>query len=353
MTTGKPAGQAIRKNVPLHGFNSFRVPATAACLAQPRTTDELQAVLDQAVHCPGPLRVIGGGTNLLIVDDLPGLLLQPALEGIKWLGRAGEGWLLRVGAGICWHELVCHCVARNRPGLENLALIPGTVGAAPVQNIGAYGSQFSDVCDSVEAVDLNTGKSCSLSAADCRFGYRDSRFRQEPGRWVITSVTLRLPDHFAPRLDYPGLIQALGSRATAADLSPAEVADAVIRVRQSKLPGLGPDEPGSAGSFFKNPVVALTQVEALQARWPKLPCHPLADGSHGKLSAGWMIDALGYKGFRVGDAGVYARHALVLVNHGQATGRELLALAREIQNAVQAEFGVWLEPEPLIWPEPV
>ncbi|MFP4294892.1 MAG: UDP-N-acetylmuramate dehydrogenase [Halothiobacillaceae bacterium] len=352
MSPRPPCSGDLRAGVPLESMNSFRVAARAEWFARPGTIEQLQTVLDRARGLSGPLRVIGHGTNVLIVDDLPGVLLQPAIGGIECLACDADRRRLRVGAGESWHALVRYCMEREWPGLENLALIPGTVGAAPVQNIGAYGRQFSDFCLSVTALDRTTGHLVQLPAEDCQFGYRDSRFRRAPGRWIITAVELELPVHFVPRLDYPGLRASLGARAEAPDLRPAEVAEAVERVRRSKLPDLAPDQPGSAGSFFKNPVVSAGQARALNARWPDLPSHPVGQDGACKLSAAWMIEATGWKGCRVADAGVYDRHALVLVNHGQASGRMILELAASIRDSVRETFGVTLEPEPLIWPEP-
>jgi len=336
------------ENASLTVLNSFRVPARAGCLIELTNPARIPAALDIVARLDAPPLILGGGSNLLLVSELVPVVLRPRFDGIQLLGEEQGRRCLRVAAGVNWHELVRHCVEKGWPGLENLALIPGTTGAAPVQNIGAYGVQFADVCRVVEAVSLSSGETRRFEAVDCQFGYRDSRFKREAGQWLITSVELSLPATFAPRIDYPGLAEALADQGSVEALTPGRVADAVERVRRGKLPGPEADQPGCAGSFFKNPVVSTATASRLAERWPELPRYPGATPDQVKLSAAWLIEQDGWKGYRDGDAGVYHRHALVLVNHGQASGAEIWALARRIMDSVEARFGVRLEPEPLV-----
>ncbi len=362
----------VTENASLRALNTFRVEARARFLVTLETLDDIPAFLSDERFCDLPRLILGGGSNILFRDDFPGVVVHVDLKGVELLGEDSDFRYLAVAAGENWHDFVRWTVGQDWPGLENLSLIPGTVGAAPVQNIGAYGVELADVCQAVEAVDLATGESGVISAEDCRFAYRDSRFKQEPWRWLITSVLLRLPKAFTPRLDYPGVREALeacrselardkkGSRACASfalaspllrgdELMPLLVSDAICAVRRAKLPGLEADQPGSAGSFFKNPLVSKAQGESLRERFPSMPSWDVADGRV-KLSAGWLIDQCGWKGRREGDAGIYARHALVLVNHGRASGASLWALAQRVRDDVMARFGVDLEPEPIVLP---
>jgi len=340
---------SLLENAPLAGLNSFRVDACARCLVRIETPTDIPAALALQPHCGADRLVLGGGSNVLFTADFPGLVMQVAIPGIQWLGEDEHYRYLSVGAGVNWHALVRWSVERDYAGLENLALIPGTVGAAPVQNIGAYGVELADVCRAVEAYDLEQGRMHRFAAADCRFGYRDSRFKQEASRWLITAVEFALPKVFEPKTDYPGVEAALAAQGAAGPLTPRRLADAIEAVRRSKLPSLEADQPGSAGSFFKNPLVCTELAEALAKRYPALPRYPAGEGRV-KLSAAWLIEQAGWKGVRRGDAGVYDRHALVLVNYGRASGADIWALAKEIIASVQERFGITLEPEPLILP---
>ncbi len=335
----------IVEHASLREYNSFRVEARARYLITLETLEDIPAFLHDARFRGLPRLILGGGSNVLFCSDFPGVVLHVALKGIEWLGEDAHERYLAVAAGENWHELVCWTIERGWAGLENLSLIPGTVGAAPVQNIGAYGVEFHDVCKAVEATDLETGQSVVLPAEACRFAYRSSRFKEEEGRWLITAVLLKLPKVYRPRLDYPGLREALGER----EPTPRAVFDAVCDLRRAKLPGLEADQPGSAGSFFKNPLISAQQASTLQARFPDLPAWPQADGRV-KLPAAWLIEQCGWKGYREGDAGVSARHALVLVNHGRATGAEIDRLAGRIRASVAQRFGIRLEAEPRILP---
>lgn len=335
----------IEEHASLREHNTFRVEARARYFVTLEQLEDIPALLADERLRTLPRLILGGGSNVLFRADFPGVVVRVALRGIELLGEDESHRLVRAAAGESWHDFVRWTVGQGWPGLENLSLIPGTVGAAPVQNIGAYGVELADVCEAAEAVDLGTGESRVFDRAACRFAYRDSLFKQQAGRWLITSVTFRLPKVFAPRLDYPGVREALGG----VEPTPLAVLDAICAVRRAKLPGLAPGEPGSAGSFFKNPLVSKAQGESLRERFPDIPSWDVADGRV-KLSAAWLIDQCGWKGRRDGDAGVYAKHALVLVNHGRATGEQLWRLAEAIRSSVRQRFGVDLEPEPIVLP---
>lgn len=339
---------------PLAALNTFGIAATARELWRLERVDEvapLLATLRAAGELDDPARwplVLGGGSNLLIAGDLAQPVLQVAIGGRQLGDDDGETVVVQAGAGESWDGLVRWTLAQRAWGLENLALIPGTVGASPIQNIGAYGVELRDRFDSLDAVDLRTGTMRRFDAPECAFGYRDSVFKQAGGsRWMVVTVRLRLQRRPSLSLDY-GEIRDELARAGVAEPSPRAVADAVTAIRRRKLPD--PAVLGNAGSFFKNPVVSPDQADALRLREPGLPAWPVGDRV--KLSAAWMIDRCGWKGFRDGDAGVHAAHALVLVNHGAATGAQLLALARRIQDSVHERFGVRLEAEPVVVGEP-
>ncbi|MGC9008452.1 MAG: UDP-N-acetylmuramate dehydrogenase [Halothiobacillaceae bacterium] len=335
----------LEEHVSLLAHNTFRVEARARYFAILEQMEDIPVLLADERFQRLPRLILGGGSNILFRADFPGVVVRVALRGIELLGEDESHRLVRAAAGENWHDFVRWTVGQGWPGLENLSLIPGTVGAAPVQNIGAYGVELADVCEAVEAVELSTGEFHRFDRAACRFAYRDSLFKQQAGRWLITSVTFRLPKAFAPKPDYPGVREALGG----VEPSPLAISDAVCAVRRAKLPGLAPHDPGSAGSFFKNPLIPAHQLAHLRAVFPLMPAWPQADG-RAKLSAAWLIEQCGWKGYRRGDAGVYAKHALVLVNHGRATGAELELLAKTIQSSVAERFGVALEPEALILP---
>jgi UDP-N-acetylmuramate dehydrogenase len=333
----------IEEHASLREHNTFRVEARARYLVTVERLEDIPALLADVRVQGLPRLILGGGSNILFRADFPGVVVRVVLRGIELVGEDESHRLVRAAAGENWHDFVRWTVGQGWPGLENLSLIPGTVGAAPVQNIGAYGVELSEVCEAVEAVDLGTGESHRFDRTACRFAYRDSLFKQQSGRWLISAVTFRLPKTFAPRLNYPGVREALGE----VEPTPLAVSEAICAVRRAKLPGLAPGEPGSAGSFFKNPLVPAAQAEALRASYPGLPAWPQPDGRV-KLSAAWLIEQCGWKGYREGDAGVYAKHALVLVNHGRATGEQLWRLAEALRVSVRQRFGVDLEPEPIV-----
>lgn len=288
--------------------------------------------------------VLGAGSNIVLTRDFDGLVLLNEIRGCTLVREDADAWYVEAGGGESWHALVRWSLDAGMPGLENLALIPGTVGAAPIQNIGAYGVEMHEYFDSLSAVELATGQSRVFDAQQCAFGYRDSFFkRQGRGRFAIVSVTFRLPKVWRPRLAYADVARALSSYAEPGGVTPQAVFDAVVAIRRAKLPD--PQALGNAGSFFKNPIIDAAAYATLRAREPDLVAYPQADGSF-KLAAGWLIDRCGWKGRALGQASVHATQALVLVNRGGATGADILALAHAIQQDVQQRFGVALECEP-------
>ena len=333
----------LLENAPLAELNTLRVAATARRLAEVRSAAALPELLDSQ-PAQGPVLVLGEGSNVLFAADYPGLVLRPLFADVRVLEDDGATALVRAEAGAGWDWLVDWTLGRGLAGLENLALIPGQVGAAPIQNIGAYGAEVAESIEYVEAWDRTQHCGRRLCRAECGFGYRDSIFKRAPERWIVTAVVFRLSRSAALRLDYAGVREELAAAGiTVPDAQ--QVAAAVRRLRRRKLPD--PAVIGNAGSFFKNPVVAAPVAAQLQAEFAGLPVHPAGAGL-AKLSAAWLIERCGWRGVREGDAGIAAQHALVLVNHGHASGGQLLALARRVSQSVSERFGVRLEPEPRI-----
>lgn len=339
------AGWRLTEHAPLRSRNTLGVDAQARFLLELQDLAALPAALVLE-----PLRQrhwlpIGAGSNLLLAGDVDAVALSFDARAMTVVGEDAEAVLVRAEAGVAWHALVLWTLEHGLYGLENLALIPGTAGACPIQNIGAYGVEAGEHITSVEAWDTQTNAWCRLSRAQCAFGYRDSVFKRQPGRWLITAVTFALSRTPALRIEYAGLRHELEDMGIEHP-GPREVAEAVIRVRRRKLPD--PAVLGNAGSFFKNPIVAAEVADRLQSRLPGLPVFSGDAADTRKLSAAWLIEQAGWKGHRAGDAGVSPDHALVLVNYGQASGAQLLALARQIAASVQQRFGVAIEPEPRI-----
>jgi UDP-N-acetylmuramate dehydrogenase len=317
----------------------------AKALVRVRSEADVKRVVNHPELGIAPKFILGGGSNLVLTQDVDLCVLKLEIKGIRLLEAREDAWIVEVGAGESWHETVQWCLDHGLPGLENMALIPGTVGAAPVQNIGAYGVELKDRFESLDAVDLVTGRSITLNAAQCAFGYRDSVFKQHlQGKSVITTVRLRLPRPWVPVLGYLELERKMAETGIASP-GPRQIFDWICEVRRAKLPD--PSVVGNAGSFFKNPVVSAEQCRDIIGRDPEIVHYPLEDGSF-KLAAGWMIDACGWKGKSIGRAGVYERQALVLVNRGGASGAEVVTLARAIQESVYGRFGIRLEPEPVV-----
>ncbi len=336
---------AVRHQVSLKRLNSFGVEARAARLIELEAAADLPAAIALARDVP-PALVLGGGSNLLFAHDPPGTVLRMMLRGRRLVGHAGDATVVEAAAGETWHDFVGWTIAQGLNGLENLALIPGSVGASPVQNVGAYGVEVGDCLESLDAVSLLDGGARRFDAADCGFGYRDSIFKRAAGaHWLITAVRFRLSRSPRPRLDYGELREELRARGISVP-GARDVAEAVCAIRRRKLPD--PAAIGNAGSFFKNPVVPAAHAGRLRSAHPDLPIHPGPDGDSAKLPAAWLIERCGWKGHRDGDAGVHARHALVLVNHGAATGAQILALSERIRESVQARFGIALEREPVV-----
>lgn len=332
----------VRQDVSLKPYNSFAVEARASHFVEVENDPQLLAALDYAQVQRLPVLLLGGGSNLLLTADVQALVLRMASRGIRILADDGEQVLVEAEAGEAWHPFVLWTLEQGFAGLENLSLIPGTVGAAPVQNIGAYGVELKDCFAGLTALDRQSGELREFSLQDCAFAYRDSQFKRESGRWVILRVRFQLSRTAALHLDYGPVRQRLAEQGITAPTA-ADVSRAICAIRSDKLPD--PSQLGNAGSFFKNPLVSAEQARALRQQHADLVAYPQADGQV-KLAAGWLIEQAGWKGYRVGDAGVHRLQALVLVNYGQATGQELLALAQRIQADISARFDVQLEIEP-------
>ncbi len=347
----------VEKNVPLQFSNTFGIMAKALTLVRITSEQDIAAVLADPALREAPKFVLGGGSNIVITGDVKPVVLKVEIKGKKLVGETARAWIVEAGAGESWHDIVDWTVHQGYPGLENLALIPGTVGGSPVQNIGAYGVELQDRFESLDAVDLTTGKTFTLDAAQCAFGYRDSVFKHSStgpnglglaGKALITRVRFALPKAWKPVLGYADLEKKM---ALAPGVQPdaLQIYDWICEIRRAKLPD--PQVIGNAGSFFKNPTVSPEQCADIIQREPKIVHYQLADGSV-KLAAGWLIDACGWKGKSIGNAGVYERQALVLVNRGghenPVTGGEVMTLAKAIQTSVYERFGILLEPEPVV-----
>jgi UDP-N-acetylmuramate dehydrogenase len=335
----------IDSGVSLKPYNTFGLPAVAHTLVRITSDADVRRVVDHPQLGIAPKFILGGGSNIILTRDMPQVVLKVEVRGMRVVDEHADSVIVEAGAGEGWHDFVEFTLQHDLAGLENLALIPGTVGAAPVQNIGAYGVELQDRFEALDAVDLVTGRSVTLGPGVCAFGYRDSIFKHAlAGRSLITRVRFRLPKPWQPVLGYLELQKKMVETGIAKP-SPRQVFDWVCAIRRAKLPD--PATIGNAGSFFKNPVVTPEQCRDIIGRDPEIVHYPMADGSV-KLAAAWMIDACGWKGKSVGQAGVYERQALVLVNRGAAIGSEVMTLARAIQESVYGRFGIRLEPEPVV-----
>jgi UDP-N-acetylmuramate dehydrogenase len=339
----------ILENHSLANLNTLALGQSARYFATIESPADLSLALCFAREHALPWMILGGGSNLVLSQDYPGLVIHNQLKGIEWLEEDGDNVRIKVAAGEHWHALVSHCLDKGWYGLENLALIPGTAGAAPVQNIGAYGVELCDVFYSLEAWDEQQQQCVTLDKSRCAFAYRDSVFKQQPGRFVILSLILQLStaprvnihyqslqDYFSPRGPHPMLAE---------DIRPRNVFDAVVAIRKSKLPD--PAQMPNAGSFFKNPLVTADQYAALLKQYPALVSYPAAGGQR-KLAAGWLIEQAGWKGKTLGHVGVHPQQALVLVHHGQGSGAELLQFATLLREDIRQRYGVTLEMEPVV-----
>ncbi len=336
-------GYTLIENAPLATRNTLRVNARARLLAEINDASKLTELLDFPAVRNGKLLVLGEGSNMLFTGHYDGTVLAMATRGVQ-VEQDGDVARIAVAAGERWDDFVRWTLGQGYAGLENLILIPGTVGAAPIQNIGAYGTEVAEFIDSVEAWDTQERRVAVLDRAACAFAYRDSVFKHQPGRYIVTAVRFALPRSRALRTDYAGIAEEL-VRMGVDKPAPFHVAEAVVHLRTKKLPD--PAVIGNAGSFFKNPLVDAALGEALKREHPELVSWVGHDGRW-KLSAAWLIETSGFKGQREGDAGISNRHALVLVNHGRATGGELWAFAQKVIEGVRAKFGVTLEPEPVV-----
>lgn len=332
----------VQAQVSLKPFNSFGIDVRARLFAEAHTDADVREALAYATGQQLPLLVIGGGSNLLLTQDIDALVLRMASQGIRVLNDDGVHIVVEAEAGEAWHPFVLWTLAQGFSGLENLSLIPGTVGAAPMQNIGAYGVEIKDVFAGLTALDRHTGELRDFSLAECNFAYRDSLFKHEVGRWLILRVRFALSRAVHLKLEYGPVQQRLTEQGIA-QATPSDVSRAICSIRSEKLPD--PAVLGNAGSFFKNPLVSKALAAELQLQYPDLVAYPQADGQM-KLAAGWLIDKAGWKGFRDGDAGVHRLQALVLVNYGAATGQDIAGLALRIQQDIEKRFKVVLEMEP-------
>ena len=340
------AAYRLLERARLDARNTFGVHATAPMLVEVADAAALPELFGYAMLRDGPVLVLGGGSNLLFAGDPPGATLALTAQRIEMLEDDGTGAIVRADAGVAWHDFVLWTLGHGLCGLENLALIPGTVGAAPIQNIGAYGVEVRERIHAVEAFDRKSGGFVRFAAGECEFAYRDSLFKRDPEHYIVVAVEFALSRTPALKLEYAGIGEELQAMGVEAAPRASQVAEAVIRIRRRKLPD--PALLGNAGSFFKNPIVPVAQADALLARHASMPVFRGAGDDSRKRSAAWLIDQCGWKGHRDGDAGVAPSHALVLVNHGSATGTQLLDLARRIAASVRERFGVSIEPEPRI-----
>jgi UDP-N-acetylmuramate dehydrogenase len=331
----------LQQNISLKPYNTFGVAVSAKFFAEIFTESDLKALLDMAIIQEQRLLVLGGGSNLLFTKDFEGLVLKISIPGIS-SKIDKDGVVVTAGAGVIWSDMVSYCVSHGFAGVENLSLIPGTVGASPIQNIGAYGVELKDVFHSCTAYEISTAKKRSFNFQDCRFGYRDSIFKNEwKGRFIITAVSFKLNTQASINTQY-GAIQAELLKRNIVHPTIADISKVVSAIRVSKLPD--PSTIGNAGSFFKNPVIGQELFSSILAKFPDLVHYPAPSGQV-KLAAGWLIEQCGFKGKVAGQTGTWKNQALVLVNHGSATGQEVYAFSEEIINAVCAKFGVQLERE--------
>ena len=330
----------IHENLPLKPYNTFSIDAKAKFFNSFSLVEELEEAL--MMYSEYPIFILGGGSNILFTKDYDGVVLKNEIKGIELQHEDAGHVYVKVGAGENWHQFVLHCLSHNWAGIENLSLIPGNVGASPIQNIGAYGVELDDVFWSLEAFHLGERTIHTFTREDCEFGYRKSIFKERyKDRFAIISVTFQLKKKAIFHTGYGAITEEL-EKMGVKDLSIKAISQAVINIRSSKLPD--PQKIANAGSFFKNPEVPTEKYEALKSEFPNIVAYPLAKGTV-KLAAGWMIEQCGWKGFRKGDAGCHAKQALVLVNYGNATGKEIYDLSTEILQSVKNKFGVVLERE--------
>ena len=331
----------IQNNISLGNFNTFHIDAKASYFAEVNHVNDFIALVNDGYTKKHHSMVLGGGSNMLLTKDYDGLIIKNNLKGIELVKEDEINVFVKAAAGEVWHEFVLFCIGRNYGGVENLSLIPGSVGAGPIQNIGAYGVELKDVFYECEGVSFADGTKRIFKLEECKFGYRESVFKQElKGQYFITSVTFKLSKNPTFRTDY-GQIQSELDKMGVKELSVKAISDAVCAIRSSKLPN--PAEIGNAGSFFKNPVISKAQFEKIKASYPDVSSYPA--GEQVKLAAGWLIEKAGWKGKSFGTYGVHKNQALVLVNYGGAKGEEIFALSEQIIQSINDTFGVKLERE--------
>lgn len=330
----------LNKNVDLKPYNTFGISAKANYFAAFDSINSLDDLIKNNQN--KPITILGGGSNVLFTKDYEGLILRNEIIGISVEKETEDFVYIKTGAGENWHEFVLYCIDNDWGGIENLSLIPGSVGASPMQNIGAYGIEIKDVFHSLEAYEVETGKTRSFSHQECEFGYRESAFKKSlKGKYIITSVTYKLTKKHQINTNYGAIEEQLKQMAISVPTI-KDISNAVIAIRQSKLPN--PKEIGNAGSFFKNPVVDISILKKIQEKYENVPHYYMSDTS-AKLPAGWLIDQAGWKGKRFGNYGVHVKQALVLVNYDNATGTEIYDLSQKILNDIQNKFGILLERE--------
>ena len=331
----------VAENFSLKQYNTFGVDVKARKYISVNNTNELRDVLQQAYA--SEIFVLGGGSNMLLTQDLDKTVVHINIKGIKFISENKDHVVLKVGAGENWHQFVLYCIEKGYGGLENLSLIPGYVGTAPIQNIGAYGVELKDSFESCEALRIQTLEVEHFSNEQCEFGYRNSVFKNKlKGEYIITSVNFKLSKRNHQLSTSYGAIQAELDKHNIKEPTIKNISDAVINIRQQKLPD--PRELGNSGSFFKNPIINETKFKKLQKEFPEMPFYALR-ANQIKIPAGWLIDQAGLKGYRKGDAAVHKNQALVLVNHGNASGQEILALSKEIQDKIYQKYNIKLEAE--------
>ncbi len=330
----------IKNNYSLKKYNSFGIDTKSRYFCQINNNQQIEALLEWHQNNQFPLLLLGGGSNILFKNDYQGMTALIATKGIEVTEEDSDYTYIKVNAGENWHQFVRWTVENGYAGLENLSLIPGTVGAAPMQNIGAYGVELADHLYQLEAIQLSNGIVKTFSQSQCLFAYRDSFFKSKAfGEYLIQSITLKLPKQPQWKIEYTGIKETLEGK----EINAKNISNSIIALRQSKLPD--PSVIGNAGSFFKNPLLSNSDWQALKQKYPTLSGYPQTDNSI-KISAAWLIDQCGWKGKRIGNAGVYEKHALVLVNHSNASGKEIWALATDITQSVKDKFGIELEAEP-------
>ena len=342
-TPNAPGPAKSTPNLGLKSRNTFGLDAVADVAYDITAPEQIPAVMNEITSKNLPWRVLGGGSNVILPKVLPGATLLMNITGQEIVSSDQIATLIAVGGGVNWHEFVAWTLENNLPGLENLALIPGTVGAAPIQNIGAYGVEIADYIDSIHAFDTQNQAFVTLSKADCQFAYRDSFFKQHPQRFIVTKVVFQIPKDWQAKIHYADLAKQFEGKPNP---TAEEIFLAVCKIRTHKLPD--PKVIGNVGSFFQNPIISNEQYETLLKKYADLVSYPDTPGKR-KLAAGWLIDQCGFKGQRMGEVGVYENQALVLVNHGNGTAQDILGLAKCIQDKVRKEFGVSLEIEPNIF----